>query len=57
MQRNIETETEIQAEKNNLLEFTGGFEIQVAEFHENSLNKFLRAYLSKYFNALISTLT
>ena len=26
--------------------------IQVAEFHANSLNKFIRAYLSKYFNAL-----
>ena len=26
--------------------------IQEAEFHANSLNKFIRAYLSKYFNAL-----
>ena len=29
--------------------------IQVLEFHANSLNKFIRAYLSKYFNALIFT--
>ena len=35
-----------------LLEFAGGFVIQVAEFHANSLNKWIRAYLSKYFNAL-----
>ena len=28
--------------------------IQVAEFHANSLNEFIRAYLSKYFNALHS---
>ena len=27
--------------------------IQVAEFHANSLNKFIGAYLSKYFNALM----
>ena len=28
---------------------------QVTEFHANSLNKFIRAYLSKYFNALWNT--
>ena len=39
-----------------LLEFAGGFVIQVAEFHANSLNKFIRAYLSKYFNALMLSL-
>ena len=27
---------------------------QVTEFHANSLNKFVKTYLSKYFNALIS---
>ena len=27
--------------------------IQVLEFHANSLNKFIRAYLSNYFNALM----
>ena len=26
--------------------------IQVPKFHANSLNKFIRAYLSNYFNAL-----
>ena len=37
-----------------LLEFAGGFVIQVAEFHVNSLNKSIRAYLSNIsiFNAL-----
>ena len=38
--------------KRYLLEFAGGFMIQVVEFHANSLNRFIRAYLSKYFNAL-----
>ena len=27
--------------------------IQVVKFHANSLNRFIRAYLSKYFNALL----
>ena len=35
-----------------LLEFAGGFVIQVVKFHANSLNRIIRAYLSKYFNAL-----
>ena len=36
-----------------LLEFAGGFVIQAVEFHENSLDKFSRAYhLSNYFNTL-----
>ena len=35
-----------------LLEFAGGFVIQVVESYANSLNKFIRAYLSKHFNAL-----
>ena len=39
-----------------LLEFAGGFVIQVLEFHANSLNKFIRAYLSNYFNALNRTI-
>ena len=52
MKRNIEKETETQIEK-YLLEFAGGFVIQVPNYHTNSLNKFIRAYLSNYFNALI----
>ena len=32
--------------------FADGFVVYVAEFHANSLNKWIRAYLSKYFNAL-----
>ena len=38
-----------------LLEFAGGFVIQVSKFHANPQNKFIRAYLSNYFNALIYT--
>ena len=38
--------------KKYLLEFAGGFVIQVPKFHANSLDKFIRAYLSNYFNAL-----
>ena len=39
-----------------LLEFAGGFVIQVLEFHANSLNKSIRAYLSNHFNALFFSL-
>ena len=35
-----------------LLEFAGGFVIQAVEFHENSLDRFIGAYLSNYFNTL-----
>ena len=35
-----------------LLEFAGGFVIQVLEFHANSLNKSIKAYLTNCFNAL-----
>ena len=38
--------------KKYLLKFAGGFVIQVPNFLANSLNKFIRAYLSNYFNAL-----
>ena len=51
MQRNIKTGTETQIKK-YLQEFEGGFESHVAEFHAKSLNKLIRAYLSKYLNAL-----
>ena len=43
--------------KRYLLEFAGGFMIQVVEFHANSLNRFIRAYLSNYFNALFLILS
>ena len=39
-----------------LLEFAGGFVIQVLEFHANSLNKSIRAYLGNFFNALSTNL-
>ena len=40
--------------KKYLLEFAGGFVIQVEKFHANSLNKFIRVYLSEwYFNAFL----
>ena len=35
-----------------LQEFARGFVIQAQEFYANSLNKFIRAYLCNYFNAL-----
>ena len=34
------------------MKFAGGFVIQVEKFHANSPKKFIRAYLSNYFNAL-----
>ena len=37
-----------------LLEFAEDFVTLVLEFHANSLNKFIRAYLSNYFNTLVS---
>ena len=46
-------ETETQIEKKYFLELAGGFGIQVLNFHANSLDKFIRAYLSNYFNALV----
>ena len=52
MKRNIEKGTETQTEKKYLLEFSGGFVIQVSKFHAKSLNNVIRAYLSNYFNAL-----
>ena len=56
MKRNIEKETETQIGKKYLLEFAGGFVIQVSKFYAISINKFVRAYLSNYFNALVALL-
>ena len=40
--------------KNHLLEFAGGFVIQIPRFQANSLNKFMGAHLSNHFNSPFS---